>query len=89
MAAIEADLAGAGIELPVSSDAYNSVGGYVFSELGRLPKRGDALTAGGYEIRVESVRENRIVALRIRPMTVESVAITPEQAAEAAETAED
>jgi CBS domain containing-hemolysin-like protein len=79
------DLKDAGIELPVSSDAYNSVGGYVFSELGRLPKRGDRLTAGGYEIRVESVRENRIVALRIRPMTVETAAITPEQAAEAAE----
>jgi CBS domain containing-hemolysin-like protein len=54
-----------GIQLPVSSDAFNSIGGYVFSELGRLPKRGDRITANGYEIRVESVRENRIVAVRI------------------------
>jgi CBS domain containing-hemolysin-like protein len=59
------DLVDAGIELPVESDAYNSVGGYVFSQLGRLPKRGDAIRANGYEIRVESVRENRIVAVRI------------------------
>src|SRR5262249_44214252 len=53
------DLVDAGIKLPVSTDAFNSVGGYVFSELGRLPKRGDRITANGYEIRVESVRENR------------------------------
>ena len=60
------DLEDAGIELPVETDAFNSVGGYVFAELGRLPKRGDTITADGYTIRVESVRENRIEALRIR-----------------------
>src|SRR6266511_1582319 len=59
------DLEDVGIRLPVSSDAFNSIGGYVFSELGRLPKRGDRIVADGYEIRVESVRENRIVAVRI------------------------
>jgi CBS domain containing-hemolysin-like protein len=66
------DLADVGIELPVDTDAYNSVGGYVFGELGRLPKRGDVIHADGHTIRVESVRENRIVAVRIHP---------PEQAA--------
>jgi magnesium and cobalt exporter, CNNM family len=60
------DLEDVGIRLPVSSDAFNSIGGYVFSELGRLPKRGDRITANGYEIRVESVRDNRILAVRIR-----------------------
>ncbi len=59
------DLADAGIELPVDTDAYNSVGGYVFGELGRLPKRGDLIVSNGYTIRVESVRENRIEAVRI------------------------
>ena len=59
------DLADAGIELPVDTDAYNSVGGYVFGELGRLPKRGDSIVSNGYTIRVESVRENRIEAVRI------------------------
>jgi CBS domain containing-hemolysin-like protein len=63
------DLEDAGIELPVDSDAFNSIGGYVFSELGRLPRRGDRIRANGYEIRVESVRENRIVAVRIRART--------------------
>jgi CBS domain containing-hemolysin-like protein len=60
------DLADYGLDLPVDSDAYNSVGGFVFAELGRLPRRGDTVTADGYSIRVESVRENRIEAVRIR-----------------------
>jgi magnesium and cobalt exporter, CNNM family len=60
------DLIDYGIELPVDSDAYNSIGGFVFSELGRLPKRGDTVPVNGYSIRVESVRENRVEAVRIR-----------------------
>ena len=60
------DLADYGLTLPVDSDAYNSVGGFVFGELGRLPKRGDMVRANGYSLRVESVRENRIEAVRIR-----------------------
>jgi len=64
------DLKDAGIELPVASDAFNSVGGYVFSELGRLPRRGDVIQSDGYAIRVESVRANRIVAVRIQPPAI-------------------
>jgi CBS domain containing-hemolysin-like protein len=60
------DLADYGMELPVDSDAYNSVGGLVFGELGRLPKRGDMVRVDKYSLRVESVRENRIEAVRIR-----------------------
>ncbi|MGI9019449.1 MAG: hemolysin family protein [Solirubrobacterales bacterium] len=70
------DLEDAGIRLPVDSDAFNSVGGYVFSELGRLPRRGDVIHANGYQVRVESVRENRIVAVRIRTVTGEHRAIS-------------
>jgi CBS domain containing-hemolysin-like protein len=60
------DLSDYGLELPVDSDAYNSVGGFVFAQLGRLPRRGDTVNADGYSIRVESVRDNRIEAVRIR-----------------------
>jgi len=60
------DLLDHGVKLPTDSDAYNSVGGFVFGELGRLPKRGDTVNAEGYSIRVESVRDNRIEAVRIR-----------------------
>ena len=75
------DLLDYGLELPVDSDAYNSVGGFVFGELGRLPKRGDTVQVNGYLLRVESVRENRVEAVRIRHAgtgeTGELPAITP------------
>lgn len=60
------DLADYGLDFPADTDAYNSVGGFVFSELGRLPKRGDMVRSNGYSVRVESVRENRVEAVRIR-----------------------
>src|SRR3954454_15575394 len=75
------DLEDVGIQLPVSSDAFNSIGGYVFSELGRLPRRGDRVQANGYELRVESVRENRIVAIRIHPVTAEHRTVPVDPAA--------
>jgi CBS domain containing-hemolysin-like protein len=61
-----ADLLDYGVELPVDSDAYNSVGGFVFAEIGRLPRRGDTISSGDFSIRVESVHHNRIEAVRIR-----------------------
>jgi CBS domain containing-hemolysin-like protein len=77
-----ADLVNYGVELPDDSEAYNSVGGLVFSDLGRLPKRGDVVNANGYELRVESVRENRIVAVRIRQRLHPPEATPDESAAE-------
>jgi CBS domain containing-hemolysin-like protein len=73
------DLEDLGIKLPVDSDAYTSVGGYVFGQLGRLPKRGDMIDANGYRIRVESVRENRVDAVRIQPATGEVPQTPPPQ----------
>jgi CBS domain containing-hemolysin-like protein len=70
------DLEDYGLHLPVDTDAYNSIGGFVFAELGRLPKRGDQITADGYSIRVESVRENRIEAVRIRQRRAPTQAVT-------------
>jgi CBS domain containing-hemolysin-like protein len=66
------DLLDYGLELPVDTDAYNSVGGFVFGELGRLPKRGDMVQFNGYSLRVESVRENRVEAVRIRHASSET-----------------
>jgi CBS domain containing-hemolysin-like protein len=60
------DLDDYGIDLPFDPDAYNSVGGFVFHELGRLPKRGDQIDVNDYNIRVEAVRQNRVEAIRIR-----------------------
>ena len=85
------DLADYGLELPVDSEAYNSVGGFVFGELGRLPKRGDMVRVNGYSLRVESVRENRVEAVRIRDHHGEeerdqSVPMQPRPVEEAAST---
>jgi CBS domain containing-hemolysin-like protein len=74
-----ADLADYGLELPVDSDAYNSVGGFVFAEVGRLPRRGDTVNAGGFSIRVESVRENRVEAVRIRERRVARTREAPDE----------
>ncbi|WCB95766.1 hypothetical protein DSM104299_04516 [Baekduia alba] len=73
------DLLDYGVELPIDTDAYNSVGGFVFAELGRLPKRGDQITADGYSIRVESVRENRIEAVRIRERRAQQGAVSGDE----------
>ena len=66
------DLVDYSIELEADSETYNSVGGFVFGELGRLPKRGDMVRANGYSLRVEAVRENRVEAVRIRDHEPES-----------------
>jgi CBS domain containing-hemolysin-like protein len=79
------DLEDYGIDLPVDSDAYNSVGGYVFGQLGRLPKRGDMVRTNGYSVRVESVRENRIEAVRIRHHGGAEAATAAEEPREATE----
>ena len=60
------DLHDHGLSLPADAEAYNSVGGLVFTTLGRLPRRGDTVPANGFSIRVESVRDNRVEAVRIR-----------------------
>ena len=73
------DLPDYGIELPDDNEAYNSVGGLVFSELGRLPQRGDVINIDGYSLRVDSVRENRVTAVRIRPLAAGAPAPGPEE----------
>ena len=79
------DLDDYGIHFDVESDAYNSVGGFVFNALGRLPKRGDMVRANDYSLRVESVRENRIEAVRIRDHSKERLEREASQAAEGGE----
>jgi CBS domain containing-hemolysin-like protein len=61
-----ADLTDYGILLPPGGDDYTSVGGLVFTRLGRLPRQGENLYVDRYNLRVESVRENRVEAVRVR-----------------------
>lgn len=53
-----------GVELP-SMNGVKSVGGYVFSSLGRLPKPGDQIRVDGYELIVEAMDDTRVAEVRI------------------------
>lgn len=59
------DLADIGIHVPVHSESFHSIGGYVFSELGRLPVVGDEIVANGYVLRVQEMDERRISKIKI------------------------
>ena len=50
------------------SDEYDSIGGYVISELGTIPKPGDKLSAAGIEITVQNATPRRIHTLLIKPV---------------------
>ena len=60
-----ADLRDEGIDLDGDTTAYNSIGGLVLDTLGRLPRPGETITAHGYALTVEAVRENRVDLVRI------------------------
>jgi magnesium and cobalt exporter, CNNM family len=60
-----ADLRDYGIDLDSDRSAYNSVGGFVLDTLGHLPHPGERVSARGYALRVESVRDNRVDLVRI------------------------
>jgi putative hemolysin len=48
------------------SDAdYATLGGYVFGQLGRLPRRGDRLRVGPFTLEVFEVEQRRVKALRL------------------------
>lgn len=49
------------------SDEYDSIGGFVLSELGNIPKAGDALIAGDLKIVVQHANQRRIHTLLIKP----------------------
>lgn len=54
-----------GVEL--SDEDYNTVGGFVMTKLGRIPRVGDRVQAGGYEFRVLAMdgrRVDRVLAVR-------------------------
>jgi magnesium and cobalt transporter len=62
-----------GCELP-DNDDYETVGGLVMHELGRLPRLGENLTFGGFEFRVIKSDRRRIDALQVHRIPEESVA---------------
>ncbi len=59
------DLADHGVDL--RDDTVTSVGGLVFTRLGRLPRTGDSVVADGWELTVEATRGTRVVLVAIDP----------------------
>ncbi|MFN4181608.1 MAG: hemolysin family protein [bacterium] len=51
--------------IPPTED-YETIGGLIYTKLGRMPRRGDTLVLNGIEFRVEEVRKHRIRIVRIR-----------------------
>jgi putative hemolysin len=51
--------------LPTKKD-YETVAGLILSSLGRIPRPGEQVTVGGYELAVVDADERRILKVKIR-----------------------
>lgn len=56
------------LELSLTSEDYDSVGGLIIGRLDRLPKTGDTVVIDGISLRVESMQKNRISRVRLTKM---------------------
>ncbi len=54
------DLSRLSVNLPPRSESINSLGGYVFDALGRLPRDGDIITVGAYTLQVQGMEASRV-----------------------------
>jgi CBS domain containing-hemolysin-like protein len=59
------DLADHGVD--IDDETVTSVGGLVFTRLGRLPRTGDSIEADGWNLTVEATRGTRVVLVAIEP----------------------
>lgn len=51
------------------SEEYDSLGGYIFSQLGRIPKAGETLEAAGYSLRIHSANHRQILVVHMTPLS--------------------
>jgi CBS domain containing-hemolysin-like protein len=58
-------------QLDLQADETNTIGGYVFFEIGHQPRIGDAIMIDGYAIRVERLDGLRISEVRFIPAEIE------------------
>jgi CBS domain containing-hemolysin-like protein len=54
------------LNLKIAGEDFDSIGGYVYSAVGAIPKVGDSVRIGPATLTVESVRGNRIKKVKIR-----------------------
>jgi CBS domain containing-hemolysin-like protein len=53
------------LKLQIEAQDYDSIGGYVLSQLGATPRVGDTLTLGSARLKVEAVQGTRIKKVRV------------------------
>lgn len=54
--------------MDLSSDDYDTIGGFIFGSLGRVPRPGDLVSVeGSGELRVEGTEERRVTTVRLLP----------------------
>jgi CBS domain containing-hemolysin-like protein len=52
-------------DLSLDDTEYTTVGGYIFGELGRLPRIGDRVTVQGYGLEVAEMEGRRVRKVRV------------------------
>jgi CBS domain containing-hemolysin-like protein len=68
--------------LHIEAEGYDTIGGFVFGQLGRKPEVGDEATEGGYVFRVTALDGLRIATLHVGPVEgTAGAAETPESPA--------
>ncbi len=61
--------------LQIEGEDYDTVGGFVYHQLGRMPAPGDEVRAGGLELRVLSVLGRRIKKVRVTRVPLDVAAV--------------
>ena len=67
-------------DLQIEGDDYDTVGGFVYHQLGRMPAPGDEVQADGLHLRVISVLGRRIKKIRVAKAPLEAEAKEEEKA---------
>ena len=49
----------------LNDEEYDTIGGLILQELGRMPRRGEAVQIGGLELKVTRADRRRIETLRV------------------------
>lgn len=68
-----------GLDLPEDKD-YDTVAGWVFASLGRIPTEGETLRIGPLEVTVLDVQRTRLRRLRLRAVREEDQPVSPDGA---------
>lgn len=58
-------------DVRIEEAPYETVGGLIFDELGRVPEVGDVVQAHGLELIVESIESRRVRIARVKPLLLE------------------